>query len=1137
MPDQKEELNELLRQYARDRNPDLSEANLRANFVDRLFKILGWDIYNPIEYNREKYVRQAGFVDVGLLIAGNPKLFVEVKRFGAIPKSTERRGDRTPEERQAFKYARQEEIRWAVLTNFERLHVFDANEERLILAFDDPQDYVQRLDELNRLARHNIERESLEHFASLQAKGEIDRGFLADLMRWRRLLAQDILDRDADKEAILSAGKADLDKLRRVVQRILDRLVIIRFADDRELLDDFGVMEGMLAGFRSRRRYAAEGQLYRDFLGFCAGMDRKHNTEIFSPKHPCELVTVGNDSFEQLLDEITSISFRKFSSDILGNTYEQYLGHRLELKDGHIELAERRDLRKGAGIYYTPTYIVRYIVDNTLGRKLQELEAQHGLAAGHEARKLKVLDPACGSGSFLIYAFDVLARFHEQRNERITKEKVRLLKESKQADLIETQAQIKSLPPLLLNYPRIILEENLYGVDLDEEAAELASVNLIMKAFERVNSSGRKLPLILNQNIKVGNSLIGYLPGAKAWEKTAVAEEDIERLITLRQQVRATEDDASKRKLLEEAQQQTQLVTGPLNDPLKAFFADPAAKQPFHWPVEFPEVFARENSGFDVVVGNPPYGTIGDEDFIRNNFEACRDTADAYVAFMGRTKQLSRSLARIGQIVPQTWQTGINFASLRDDLLRDLAAELIVNLPFDVFPDAYVDTGIAVFTKVKPAPGHEVRTFSFPKHAKAQLSDLACKTIRQAEWQKGRRIVTLDPERLSLLQKFSDPERTVPLGRVTKSARGILARPEHLADEPRGVEWKPFFAGKLDRYEIEPARQYVNYGDHLPECPESFEFFQHARILVRRLVNRDDRLMCVKVKDTFVTKKDVYSFKMTTSKLSASYILALLNSRLFSFAYTEQDVAATKDDFRQATLEALRAMPIRTITQPSEKAVHDELAELAEKMLRLHRNKWQAERAFASVLNNHPHEWSSLGDTYWNRPDYVALIEKKTHVKASDAGAITGLRCDMESKALHLTTCLGEDWKPVLTMTVADDKLRTFIFYGIRQFLRDNARKKKWGEGQLLELVLEKIQVPVFLSNGVHDLEIHLQTLKLVLAEMQRRSPLHNLTELERDIAATDAEIDQQVSRLYGLTPEEIRLVEESVPKRTPATV
>ena len=268
MPDLRQKLSDLLERYERDIARTLTEADVSANYVDQLFAALGWDILNSNEYNRQRYVREAGFADVGLLIRGDPKLFVEVKRFGLIPKSTERRGDRTPEEKQAFKYARQEKIRWAVLTNFERLHVFDADQERLILAFDDPQDYARRGEDLGRLTPASIERDSLAHFATLQAKGDIDRSFLENLKRWRQLLAQDILDRNAGNDAITASGKPDLDRLRRVVQRILDRLVIVRFADDHELLDGFGVIEAMHDSFKARRSYAAEGQLYRDFLGF-----------------------------------------------------------------------------------------------------------------------------------------------------------------------------------------------------------------------------------------------------------------------------------------------------------------------------------------------------------------------------------------------------------------------------------------------------------------------------------------------------------------------------------------------------------------------------------------------------------------------------------------------------------------------------------------------------------------------------------------------------------------------------------------------------------------------------------------------------------------------------------------------------
>ena len=1149
MPDLQEKLSELLQRYERDKTKPRTEADISANFIDQLFAALGWDITNPNEYNRQRYVREAGFADIGLLLRSEPKVFVEVKRFGLIPKSTERRGDRTPEEKQAFKYARKEKIKWAILTNFERLHVFDADQERLILAFDDPQDYPQRVEDLNRLAKANIERESLEHFAKIEAKEDLDRGFLESLKRWRRLLAQDIVDRNRDNEVILTAGRPDLDKLRRVVQRILDRLVIIRFADDRELLDDFGVIEAMLSGFQARRSYTAEGKLYRDFLDFCAGMDRKHNTEIFSPKHPSEKVTVGNDCLEQVFAEITAISFRKFSSDILGNTYETYLGHRLELKDGRIELAERRDLRKGAGIYYTPPYIVRYIVDNTLGRKLQELEAQHGLSAGHEARKLKVLDPACGSGSFLIYAFDVLARFYERCNDRITAENTRLLKDSKPGEQLETQAAVKSLPKRLYDFPKTILEENIYGVDLDEEAAELASVNLIMKAFDRVSSNGRKLPLILNQNIKVGNSLIGYLPGAKLWEKAVVSGKEMESLITLRQQARGTGDDNTKRKLLDEAAERARQEIEPLHVPLKRFFADPDTERPFHWPVEFPEVFTNGNDGFDLIVGNPPYGDIlSDKDkkfLVAAGFESGGSgNNDVFRFFVERAATLLRSGGRMGFIIPNPCLGGPKYKNFRKRVSVIGRIDEILDFKFfKHFGEADVFTQILQLTKQLPKSPYRATCKISPEGRvdKGEVTSCNISPGADAAWQPMGEIL----ERILASKRFQ------PLAKIADS------RDVGINYQRQGVGWQQRERSKIaEKIFYEGAKQHkddcpYNKGEDIERhivSPKAARWLRHnyaefvsagETISVNhewakkkpKIVSRQtaDEIICAVDTEQIYTGRSVHTTVLLDRHYNVFFLAALLNSKLLTYFYrgfSQEEGRAQA----QVILDDVRRLPVPVLDfkRAADKCSHDELASLCREITQKIGEKTSSERAFAEALDNHPHDWRSLDDTYWNRADYVSFIEKKTHVKPNDTGAITGLRCEMDDKTIRISAKVAGEWKPILDMTVADDKLRFFIFYGTRQFLRNNARKKKWGDGKLLALVLESIEAPVFLTHGVHDVENHLKTLKLVLAEMKKRSPLQNLTELERGIAATDDEIDRLVYKLYNLTPEEIELVEQS---------
>ncbi|MDO8671640.1 MAG: N-6 DNA methylase, partial [Dehalococcoidia bacterium] len=384
------------------------------------------------------------------------------------------------------------------------------------------------------------------------AKKDVDLEFLAALRRWRLRLANAIREHNAGNPLLLHEdGNLNFDQLMAVVQRILDRLILIRYGDDKEVLLVHDLLDSTLAEYRSRGAYARPDHLTRAFADLSQMMDQHHNTTLFAPGHPCEQVVIPNDTLAQVIEEMNNISFRKFTSDILGSTYESYLGTKLTFRNGQVEDEERRDLRKGHGIYYTPRWVVQYIVDNTLGHRLKEMEEEHGLHAIEKVRGLAILDPACGSGSFLIYAYQVLAAFYRRFNESIAQEQARMLANAAQFRLFDTLEDIKHLPEPVTDYPDVILREHLFGVDLDPEAAEIAAVNLTMQAF--ADSRNKKLPRILNENIKVGNSLVS---GGEA--------------------------------------------------ELNPYFGDAwQKKRPFNWANEFPEVMAT--GGFDIVLGNPPY--------------------------------------------------------------------------------------------------------------------------------------------------------------------------------------------------------------------------------------------------------------------------------------------------------------------------------------------------------------------------------------------------------------------------------------------------------------------------------------------------------------------------------------------------
>jgi type I restriction-modification system DNA methylase subunit len=198
------------------------------------------------------------------------------------------------------------------------------------------------------------------------------------------------------------------------------------------------------------------------------------------------------ESLYRTKDKSISYDFSIIDADVLGTVYEQYLSHILKKTEKRATLTENHTHKKEQGIYYTPTYIVDYIVRSTLGELLKNENI--------DAERIKVLDPACGSGSFLIKAFDVLDEHYRKNDE----------------DYSQTQLDLETGTTFTRKVK--ILQNNIFGVDLDKQAVEITQLNLLLKIAEK----GHRLPL-LEQNMRCGNSLIDdeKLAGDKAfkWEE------------------------------------------------------------------------------------------------------------------------------------------------------------------------------------------------------------------------------------------------------------------------------------------------------------------------------------------------------------------------------------------------------------------------------------------------------------------------------------------------------------------------------------------------------------------------------------------------------------------------------------------
>jgi hypothetical protein len=1155
-----------------------SEADICANLVEPLFSLLGWNPLDIKQVDRQNYVRGAGYPDVALKIDNEPAIFVEVKRIGKIPKNRIDPQaqmtlplkeladliDRTPEEKQAFKYARSKEIPWAILTNFDCLYVFNADQERTILSFRTPEEYLVKFDDLILLSREKVKGKSLEWQQDQIKKEEIDKNFLEKLKNWRVSLAQNIYDENRDNHILKDEkGGFDFDQLMHIVQRILSRLLIIQIADDREVLRTHNILETSLKSFEDKGDYTKKDFLLKEFIDLSHMMDEHHNTTIFAPGHPCEKVFISNPIFARILRELCHISFRKMTADILGATYESYLGYRFSLKNGRIEAEVDQRVRKQAGIYYTPSYIVRYIVDNTLGVKLKELEDQHGLEAGEKAKDLKVLDPACGSGSFLIYAFDVLANFYERLNAKITEKQVELSKINSNSDMFERQEQFKLLPPRVGDYPKRILEDHLYGVDLDPAACEIATINLVIKAFEKMRD--KKLPLILNQNVKVGNSLISGIEKKEDLEKF---KDEIERHINLRTRLKKAEDDEEKRDLMRQIDQLREKVNLELNGSLKKYFAQPEEKRPFNWEFEFPEVFdsekAEEQKGFNVVLGNPPYvrsRLIEDEerDYLSAHYKSAHRTYDIYIPFLERSYLVSKCKGLLSLIIPRSYLLQPYAKVNRVMLLQNCDLLSVADLyEMDVFLGVAVKNCIPVFRKgrIEPSGDHKVKVLSYVEN---KLNHPKTKFISQA-------LFLLNPETmirtevtqqtLEISNKLS--KESIDLGSIFYISKGVevyvrgsgKTKEEFISFDKKIINPKRYIEGKeLGRYKVNYAGRYLSYQPEL-HCSGKFpELFENPKIIVRNVstnifgtIDKDklyveNTIVCCVPKYLLQSVKEFPTDQISLSKrYDPRFALALLNSKIFSF-YFKTNISEKLHVY----VGALDKLPIRHInfSDSSEKARHDQLVKYVDLMLERNKQKNEQVKIFEQVLKNHTHELQPFGRAYYEKPEYVGKMDKKAENIANLTDEVSKIFLEEKKNALIFSVQLESEKKEALRLRIDHENLRLFIFYSVRKYLEENKKRKKWTTKsfpKILDVLLGRLEVPIFKTRAkVYDPDHNLKMIDLVMKEFKtkfhKEFPKGNfhLSEIEKEIQDTDNSIDALVFKLYDLNKDEVTTVLDSM--------
>lgn len=463
------------------------EERTKKDLIRPLFeRVLGWNFEEDV--TAEEKISK-GWVDYGFRINGVPKFFLEAK---ALSENL----DDEKFFRQAVNYAYYKRCPWAVLTNFETVKILNAEWEAPNYLYSHfmtikCNEFLDRFDDLWVLSKEGFEQGSLdkvaEKYGKRTKKTSVDKQLLNDFTKFRDMLSKNVTKCNPEKKLTQS----ELDES---IQRILDRLIFIRNCEDR------GLEEKKLWEARN------ETKIWKKLKEVFAYYDKNYDSKIFTydptdakKVHLCDTLDIDDSILREIVeclyrtkDKSISYDFSIIDADVLGTVYEQYLSHILKKTEKRASITENHTHKKEQGIYYTPTYIVDYIVRNALGELLEEKNVN--------IEKIKVLDPACGSGSFLIKAFDVLNE-HYQQNDK---------------DYNQTQLDLKTGTTFTRKVK--ILQDNIFGVDLDKQAVEIAQLNLLLKIAEK----GHRLPL-LERNIRRGNSLIDdeNIVGIEAfkWEK------------------------------------------------------------------------------------------------------------------------------------------------------------------------------------------------------------------------------------------------------------------------------------------------------------------------------------------------------------------------------------------------------------------------------------------------------------------------------------------------------------------------------------------------------------------------------------------------------------------------------------------
>ncbi|MDP2208563.1 MAG: Eco57I restriction-modification methylase domain-containing protein [Bacteroidota bacterium] len=915
-------------------SPGYQESQVRQDFIDKFFAALGWDVTHEIQKNPyeqevkiENKVNTSGSqrrADYAFFTAPN---FRDVKFFVEAKKPS-RSLSNTNDYYQTIRYGWNSKTPIAVLTDFEEFHILDCrfkpdiktalNRKIEVFNYTDFEDEEKFKRIFYLFSRDEVANGSIDKFAAALPKPRakaarkgmfkaeykpVDEAFLESLDGYREQLARAFKNKNQNLEG---------EELTEAVQRTIDRLVFIRF------LEDKSIEEPAIAAIKDKPA------VWEAFASLCKRLEPKYNGLVFKPHRIIDSSDFNPpdgkmfaEICSELADPTSPYDFDKIPISILGSIYERFLGKVVSTTEKRAKVIEKPEVRKAGGVYYTPEYIVRYIVNETVGKLLYEHAStpQDGvtlcLSKGVEDLKidgtehastssrlensgtplsmteerstshpeqilserseskdeskgvlrkikltpkqvedLKIIDIACGSGSFLIEVYSQLLDYHTKYyNEHPEK--------AKKGDTETREGKIV----LSLKKRQEILTNNIYGVDIDFQATEVTQLSLYLKLLEDVTMNDafqysllkEKILPDLRNNIVCGNSLIG----------TDILEGKLF-------------DSEEERKL-----------------------------NPMNFEDTFPKVMQR--GGFDAVVGNPPYEiTLGKEsksnykelkninDYFKKKYSKISGEINLYKVFTEKAINILGKGGYFGYIMPTSLLNDLSNLELRKFIFNRFSEVEINQFPekAKVFKNVTQDVCIYLCNDNKTTECVLLRTGILEPSKLLSVPIVFDKTLIKDLNYKVPMFRTLDE--VKIISKLLTYPKLENFKNILSIAEGEIHLTKFKNALRTSVKNKNTFrlirGDIVQRYELLTKTDKMSYVDNIEvkriSNSPKLSFLNTPRLIYQQVVNIQKKRRL----NFYLLKENAYvgntcGFIISNGSIDLKFLLGILNSKLMNWRF------------------------------------------------------------------------------------------------------------------------------------------------------------------------------------------------------------------------------------------------------------